>query len=644
MSSWIKTSVVLFALPLVAFVFFTYATLLQTNNLKSAFERAIAAHETLSSAEKSQQQDLVRAFDFEGTCAAYMSQDVKATSTVNRMGMESECREYTYFAWARLASIILFGMGLLHILLIAAFVTFAKQSKKNLLLAFPVAWASSTLLSVVILVGQGALATVALYYATTLLLKVYFPKLLGFIILAVGYALYRIVRALLARTELASHEPTSEAVSEEAAPVLWQRVKEIARKLETTPPDSILVGMSTAFYVTEVPIVHSAGVATGRTLYLSAPMMQQMSSDEVSAIIGHEMGHFKGEDTVMTRKLAPRIIKSENTLAHLHEAGIVGMPALYAMLAFRNLFEKTISTFRRERELAADVYGASVTSREVSALALVRYCYQSEAYDAAMQEHMFNGTNMDDVLPRFQGEFRVNDAFWKALATHGLPHPFDTHPPMTLRLDKFGFKVEDLRFKACEKVERSAFETFLGNSEVIANAMAEDRQMVEHIQEQVAVIRAGENELSPEIIAKHFPHIEIKSKKARVVKSAVENLFIALLPAFFLAVGTLVLAKALANPNVIRLSQPKAKSDTKAQQSVVVNIDTKGQYIVNGKSVPVQELRTFIQPLIAKDSTHATIAINADKTVPIDEVVAVMRVARDLGARTVLMVDKTGVQ
>jgi biopolymer transport protein ExbD len=60
--------------------------------------------------------------------------------------------------------------------------------------------------------------------------------------------------------------------------------------------------------------------------------------------------------------------------------------------------------------------------------------------------------------------------------------------------------------------------------------------------------------------------------------------------------------------------------------------------------VNVQDLRNFIQPFIARDSTNATIAINADKTVPIDHVVAVMRVARDLGARTVLMVDKTGVQ
>src|SRR3954464_7843972 len=84
---------------------------------------------------------------------------------------------------------------------------------------------------------------------------------------------------------------------------------------------------------------------------------------------------------------------------------------------------------------------------------------------------------------------------------------------------------------------------------------------------------------------------------------------------FFLIVST------LANPNVIRLSQPKAKSDTKAKQTVIVNIDTKGQFIVNGKAIALQDIRAFIQPLILKDTSQATIAINADKSVPIDEVV-----------------------
>ncbi|THU39898.1 biopolymer transporter ExbD [Niastella caeni] len=102
---------------------------------------------------------------------------------------------------------------------------------------------------------------------------------------------------------------------------------------------------------------------------------------------------------------------------------------------------------------------------------------------------------------------------------------------------------------------------------------------------------------------------------------------------FFLIVST------LANPNVIKLSQPKAKSDTKAKQTVIVNIKPTGEYIINGKQVTIEEMTAFIQPYVQKDSTQATIAINADKTVPLENVVAVMRVARDLGARSTLLVD-----
>ena len=102
---------------------------------------------------------------------------------------------------------------------------------------------------------------------------------------------------------------------------------------------------------------------------------------------------------------------------------------------------------------------------------------------------------------------------------------------------------------------------------------------------------------------------------------------------FFLIVST------LANPNVIKLSQPKAKSDTKAMQTVIVNVKPTGEYIINGKQVKIEEMKAFMQPYILKDSTQATVAINADKTVPLENVVAVMRVARDLGARSTLLVD-----
>lgn len=102
---------------------------------------------------------------------------------------------------------------------------------------------------------------------------------------------------------------------------------------------------------------------------------------------------------------------------------------------------------------------------------------------------------------------------------------------------------------------------------------------------------------------------------------------------FFLIVST------LANPNVVKLSTPKAKSDTKAKQTVIVNIKPTGEYVINGKTIPFENIRDIVQPYVLKDSTQATVAINADKSVPLDYVVAIMRVARDLGARTTLLVD-----
>jgi len=113
-------------------------------------------------------------------------------------------------------------------------------------------------------------------------------------------------------------------------------------------------------------------------------------------------------------------------------------------------------------------------------------------------------------------------------------------------------------------------------------------------------------------------------------------LFILLL--FFLIVST------LANPNVIKLSQPKSKSDTKSKQTVVVSIDANKQFYVGTVKVTLDELKAKLQPFLAKEPDQPSIVINADKSVPVEDVVAVMRVARDLGAKSVLAVDKNGVK
>jgi biopolymer transport protein ExbD len=111
-------------------------------------------------------------------------------------------------------------------------------------------------------------------------------------------------------------------------------------------------------------------------------------------------------------------------------------------------------------------------------------------------------------------------------------------------------------------------------------------------------------------------------------------LFILLL--FFLIVAT------LANPNVIKLTNPKAQSDTKAKQSVVVSIDDKQQFFVGTTLVTPEQLTVAIAEVMSKNTeTEKTVVINADKLATADNVVAVMRAAQTLKIRTVLAVDKS---
>lgn len=110
-------------------------------------------------------------------------------------------------------------------------------------------------------------------------------------------------------------------------------------------------------------------------------------------------------------------------------------------------------------------------------------------------------------------------------------------------------------------------------------------------------------------------------------------LFILLL--FFLIIST------LANPNVVKLSIPKAHSDTKAKQTVVVSVDAKQQFYVGTKATHPDSLQASIQRMVLKaNDAEPTVVINADKDATADNIVTVMKAARALNLRTVLAVDK----
>lgn len=101
-----------------------------------------------------------------------------------------------------------------------------------------------------------------------------------------------------------------------------------------------------------------------------------------------------------------------------------------------------------------------------------------------------------------------------------------------------------------------------------------------------------------------------------------------LLLIFFLVTSTLI------NPNALRLLLPKSSNQISAKASVSISIKhypEKGTftYHINGdkKPVPFNEIEHELQTLL-QDQQEPTFSIYADRTVPIEEVVNVMNIAK----------------
>jgi biopolymer transport protein ExbD len=108
-------------------------------------------------------------------------------------------------------------------------------------------------------------------------------------------------------------------------------------------------------------------------------------------------------------------------------------------------------------------------------------------------------------------------------------------------------------------------------------------------------------------------------------------LFILLL--FFLIVST------LANPNVIKVSNPKAASDTKAKQTVVVTIDKDQQLFLGTTPVSLDALSSQLQIFLAKETDKPSVVINGDSVANLGVTIQVMQIIKALGATPVVAVN-----
>jgi len=99
---------------------------------------------------------------------------------------------------------------------------------------------------------------------------------------------------------------------------------------------------------------------------------------------------------------------------------------------------------------------------------------------------------------------------------------------------------------------------------------------------------------------------------------------------FFLIIST------MANPNVIKMNNPRATSDTKAKQSVIVSINKEKELYIGQQRIQFDSLESILRSRlpIGDSLIKPAVVINADSLVDWGDIVKIMQIAKKLGATT----------
>jgi biopolymer transport protein ExbD len=110
------------------------------------------------------------------------------------------------------------------------------------------------------------------------------------------------------------------------------------------------------------------------------------------------------------------------------------------------------------------------------------------------------------------------------------------------------------------------------------------------------------------------------------------NDIIFILLMFFLIIST------MANPNVVKVNNPRGSKDTKTKQNIVVSINKDQKFFIGQKEVPSLMLDSLIKMEVERVKLLVdtpSVVINADTISYYGEVFRVMQSAKKAGAKVV---------
>jgi len=407
--------------------------------------------------------------------------------SINMVGMMNSCSEAGIFRTILIRDLSV-GSGVVAVLLMGIYLLTSILVGKNrnaIAAIFPKLVPFSSLVIAALVFVQGALVTYAVFH-----FWIWAALFVGIGAIWGGFSL---VKTTLALTKDTTHSEFAKNVLQSESPKLWEFVKNIADKVGAKPPDNIVVGLEPNFYVTaaNVVLIGRDESLKGETLYLSTCLMRVFDKSELTSVIGHELGHFSGEDTAYSLKFAPIYRGLGESIQVLSEgedasffAHLPKLPAIAMLSLMYEAFAVNERKISREREFAADTVGVSTSSKESLATALAKVAVYAPLWSGIQYSNIQrlnerkvsrNLSNIFQDSARFDISHRnLGEMIEQVLQTE-LSHPTDTHPTILERYENIGYESDDLTVDDLTKIGSSIREV-LDDSESIE----EELSMFEH--------------------------------------------------------------------------------------------------------------------------------------------------------------------
>jgi Zn-dependent protease with chaperone function len=438
-SSHVLPALFVFLIPAFSAWFFSFAEARSDRSALAQVEGLIARSKNIPDADKPKLVDYYRRHPV----SEILASDNPKTAASRTLFAPAKTR-YAVLRWMKRIAWICLGTIVATFVVVGLSVAVSLRSQSAQYYALRVGWPVLRTSAAIQVLGQGALAVALSFWVTVILTESYYMKLILMISLLALAAVVALLKAVFAKLD-DRFEVNGEMVSEMDAASLWSRVREIAARLNTPAPDRIVVGVVPSFFVTEHPVTVGSEVHHGRTLYLSLPMLKVLAVDEADAVLGHELAHFSGQDTLWSEKISPLTQK----FALYLEALANGMSLIVAhfMHVFWKLYGLSIRRLSRVREFRADRIGADLVSADAMKRALIKITCYCE-YRAKTEEGIFEKLRVDRELNLPMQLEQGYPAFLSGFAENGesiqerVPHPFDTHPTLTNRLAQLGFEPQ----------------------------------------------------------------------------------------------------------------------------------------------------------------------------------------------------------